>query len=149
MQNALNPANALPGTGAGPLLGDLPSNMHSMIVVFRWIDFLLHRVKRDRLLQLMNYYHEIGWIGEEARSRIMKIARGTLQDVGSYDLEEEEDPGIDPTDQGIVYRSMSEYRLSAADHIRSLMFIMRLKGEEFDGTEVADIEGELNSILGL
>ena len=66
----------------------VPDNTEALVLSFKWIDFLLHRIKRERLQQLMSYYQELGWISENAKSSLLTIARGTLQDVGSFTMEE-------------------------------------------------------------
>jgi flagellar protein FlaD len=131
------------------ILDAIPGDMQATITVFRWLDFLLHRVKRERLLPLMNYYHDIGWIGEKARKQLMTMARGTLQDVESFSLEEDELGSSNATAETMIYRPVAEYRLSATDHIRSLMFIKKITGETLDGTEMTDLEGELHTMLGI
>lgn len=132
------------------ILEDLPCDMESMITTFRWIDFLLHRVKRERMAQLMSYYQEIGWIGSKAKAQILSIARGTVQDAGSF---EDEADTFTETGQAIgqsmEYQRVNDFRLTASDHIRTLMFIMKIMGEPDQTIDAGDWESVQPSLGGM
>jgi flagellar protein FlaD len=132
------------------ILDDLPCDMESMITTFRWIDFLLHRVKRERLAQLMNYYQEIGWIGPRAKAQVISIARGTVQDANTFENEGEvfTEAGT-AVSQGLDYQKVNDFRLTATDHIKTLMFIMKIVGEPGDNLDANEWESETPSFGGL
>jgi flagellar protein FlaD len=132
------------------ILDDLPCDMESMITTFRWIDFLLHRVKRERLAQLMSYYQEIGWIGPRVKAQVLSIARGTVQDANSFESEgeafAEAGQGLG---NGLEYQHVNDFRLTASDHIKTLMFIMKIVGEPNESMGVNEWESETHSFGGL
>lgn len=132
------------------ILEELPCDTEAMITTFRWVDFLLHRVKRERLAQLMTYYEEIGWIGSGAKSQVISIARGTIQDVASY--ESEENAFTEPDQEmnnGLDYQRVNDYRLTATDHVKTLMFIMKIVGEPQDELDVNRWETDPHTVMGI
>jgi len=130
-------------------LAELPSDLEAMVTVFKWIDYLLHRVKRERLMQLMSYYEEIGWIGPRAKEQLLNIARGTLQDTTSFTEEGEVLEGANPMKQELEYQRINEYRMTASEHVRSLMFIMKILGEPVEPFVVSRWETDLQNFSGL
>lgn len=148
MAVALKPAYASEGeTGErSSIMREIPPNTEALVLSFKWIDFLLHRIKRERLQQLMGYYQELGWIGDRAKTSLLTMARGTLQDVGSFQLEEDVHGGTGTQDD-LVFQNLREYRLSAADHIRSLMFIKKIMGEDVDSLELGRWEAEFHRMI--
>jgi archaellum component FlaD/FlaE len=114
------------------VLADVPDDTAATVHLLRWIDYLLHRVKRERIMQLMCYYEEIGWIGPRAKEKILGMTRGILQDASSFApgeefLEDVEDVCPDPGTHRI-----NEYRLTASEHMRSLMYINKIRGGQMD-----------------
>jgi flagellar protein FlaD len=126
-------------------LTEIPNDLEAMVTTFKWVDFLLHRVKRERLIQLMSYYEEIGWIGPKAKGQLLDIARGTLQDVNTFS-----EPAEEMLEGGykepLEYQRVNEYRLTASEHVKSLMFIMKILGEQVEPFVVNRWEADLQEI---
>ncbi|HHC19374.1 MAG TPA: flagella protein [Euryarchaeota archaeon] len=130
-----------------PILDRIPNDFISTTITLRWIGFLLERVDRKSLPLLLEYYKDIGWISDYAKRQLMAYARGIVQDV-SYSEEEliAEFGGTTVKPEEEVKRSIEDWRLPAEDHIKSLIFIMRIKGEEIDKDLLNSIEMEIKKL---
>jgi flagellar protein FlaD len=116
-------------------------------LVMRWIEFLFERLKRNRISPVLEYYHEIGWISEEVKTQIMSYARGEHQDVTSYEPEDHlmDSPGGDGLLQK-EFKSIDDWRLSAEDHLRSLLFLEMIAGRKVDKDKLNSLEQEIAKI---
>jgi len=140
-----------------PLLATLRNDYATTVLVLRWIEFLLGRVKRSNISALLDYYEDIGWISPTVKTNIMAYARGEVQDVNAYgpDLKDsmtpfavcdESSPVLD--DQGTPvhphHRPMDDWKLSAEDHLKSLLFIKKIAGCRIDKDELNTLEQEIS-----
>ena len=91
-----------------PYLKTMPGKYAAEITLFEWLEFLLERGGVKRSLQALDYYENVGWIGEEASEQLRDHVRGF---AGPADEEEHTD-------------------LEMADHVLSLVFIARLASME-------------------
>jgi flagellar protein FlaD len=94
---------------------------------------MLERVRRDKISLLLDYYRDVGWISETVKSQIMTYARGELQDVTKYDVEHENDDllaGYEDDDLPEDYKKVTDWRLSAEDHLKSLLFLKKMAGQK-------------------
>ncbi len=130
-----------------PILEKIPNDFISTTITLRWIGFLLERVDRKTLPLLLEYYKDIGWISDYAKRQLMAYARGVIQDV-SYSEEElvAEFGGTTVKPEEEIKRTIEDWRLPAEDHIKSLIFIMRIKGEEIDKDLLNSIEMEIRKL---
>ena len=61
----------------GVYLWSCPPGFESSMLLLGWADMLLKSAgSRESLLALVNYYHNIGWIGDPARDQILAYADG-------------------------------------------------------------------------
>ncbi len=130
-----------------PILEKIPNDFVSTTITLRWIAFLLERVDRKHLPLLLEYYKDIGWISETAKRQLMAYARGVIQDL-SYGEEElvAEFGGTTVSPESEAKRQTVDWRLPAEDHIKSLIFILRIKGEEIDKDLLNSIEMEIRKL---
>ncbi len=135
-----------PGT---PILTHIRKDYYTIVLLMRWIEFLFEHVKRDKITLLLDYYVDIGWISKGVKSEIMAYARGEVQDVTRYFPEEEIEAEIETPDGTIktptphIYRKVEDWRLSAEDHLKSLLFIMKIAGEEVNKDRLNSLEQEI------
>lgn len=126
-----------------PLLSSIPHDFLTLVTVMRWIEFLFERVTRDKISLVLDYYVDVGWISEDVKSEIMSYARGEIQDVTKYLPSEEggEDlfQGL-PAPTAAPYKKVEDWRLSADDHLKSLMFIQKIAGLEVDKDRLNSLE---------
>lgn len=128
-----------------PILWYIKKDYSTTVLVMRWIEFMFERVKRDKVSLLLDYYKDIGWIGDDIKSQIMGYARGEIQDVLAY---EEEDITAEPFQAGgvpIDYKKVNDWRLSAEDHLKSLLFIMKISGQDVNKDHLNSLEQEISS----
>ena len=95
----------------------------NIIVLLNWIEFLMERVGRNNLMDVLDYYVDIGWISEGVRSEIMAYARG-----------------ID------YYVEKPTWRLLPEDHTKSLLFIEKLRGRKIDRNMLSTIDREMAKV---
>lgn len=128
-----------------PILWEIQKNYSTTVLVMRWIEFMFERVKRDKISLLMDYYKDIGWISDEIKSLIMGYARGEIQDVLSYEEEEITTEPFQTNPLPIDYKQVNDWRLSAEDHLKSLLFIMKISGKDVDKDNLNSLEQEISS----
>jgi flagellar protein FlaD len=133
----------------GPILKTIKRDYYTIVLLMRWIEFLFERVKRDKITLLLDYYVDIGWISREVKSEIMAYARGEVQDVTKYFPEEEIEAEIETPAGTIkapkprIYKKVEDWRLSAEDHLKSLLFIMKIAGIEVNKDKLNSLEQEI------
>jgi len=127
--------------GGKPILTSIKHDYLTLVLVMRWIEFLLERTIRDRLSLVLDYYRDVGWITDEVKSEILSYARGEMQDVTKY-LTQEEAKDILPGDvsPNASYKKVDEWRLSADDHLKSLLFIMKIADINVDRDKLNSLE---------
>jgi flagellar protein FlaD len=118
--------SAVPVTGAG---GDvklqyLDNKAETSIILLNWIEFLLEKVGRNNLTEVLEYYIDIGWISEEVCEKIIAYANG-----------------ID------YYVERPTWKLLPDDHTKSLMFIEQLKGKKLDKTMLSKLERDVEKVV--
>lgn len=110
-------------------LKKVPSDPESIIVLMKWLQYLLDKCGRDNLSNILDYYVDIGWISQDAKISLIDYSQGI-------------------TDEGkkgeIPRKSITD--LPSKDHIQSLIFIQKLKGKQFDKHFIDRIDGELARI---
>jgi len=126
-----------------PLLAYIPHDYLTLVLVMRWIEFLFERVTRDKISLVLDYYVDVGWISEDVKSEIMSYARGEMQDVTKYmgheEVQEEVFRDV-PAPTAAPYKKVEDWRLSADDHLKSLLFIQKVAGLEVDKDRLNSLE---------
>ncbi len=102
----------------------LDSRPETPIVLLNWIEFLMEKVGRNNLSDVLEYYIEIGWISEEVSSKMMAYA-----------------DGID------YYVEKPVWKLLPEDHVRSLLFIEQLRGRKIDKNLYLKLERDVGKII--
>ncbi|MEF8879910.1 MAG: FlaD/FlaE family flagellar protein [Candidatus Thermoplasmatota archaeon] len=108
-------------------LTQIPNDPESVIVLMKWLQFLVDKCSRDNLPDVLDYYVDIGWISEEAKINLLDYSNGIT--------EKEESKNV---------KGVSE--LPSHDHIQSFIFIQKLKGHSFDRHFIDRIDGEISRI---
>lgn len=130
-----------------PLLAYIPHDYLTLVLVMRWIEFLFERVTRDKISLVLDYYVDVGWISEDVKSEIMSYARGEMQDVTKYMGQEEvrEEVFRDlPLPTAAPYKKVEDWRLSADDHLKSLLFVQKIAGLEVDKDRLNSLEQNIS-----
>jgi len=125
-----------------PILAHIEKDYLTLVLVMRWIEFLFERIQRDKISLVLDYYRDLGWISEDVKSEIMAYARGEMQDVTKYmEHEEVQDDAIEEEPAPpFGYKKVEDWRLSADDHLKSLLFIMKIAGREVNKDALNSLE---------
>ncbi len=102
----------------------LDNRSETSIILLNWIEFLMEKVGRNNLAEVLEYYIEIGWINEEVCSIMMSYASG-----------------ID------YFVERPSWKLLPEDHTKSLLFIEQLLGNKVDRMVFSRLERDVNRII--
>lgn len=103
---AAAPAQALPAE-PGVYVWHVQPGFESSMLLLGWADMLLKSAgSRESLLDLVNYYHNIGWIGDPARDQLLAYADGLATPTGSAPI---------------------DWRANVEVHEKSLLFVEKLR----------------------
>jgi archaellum component FlaD/FlaE len=97
----------------------------NLMLVLKWLEFLLKKAGYVGMIKALLYYEELGWISETVRSKLIKIAED-IKAGGGY----------------------GKKSLTIRDHMVSLFFISKLQGLKVSPMIYASIVEELQE-LGL
>jgi flagellar protein FlaD len=98
-------------------------------VLMKWLQYLIDKCGRVYLSEVLEYYVDIGWISEEAKIGLLDYSGGITEESKKNDA---------------TRKPMSH--LPSKDHIQSLLFIQKLKGNQVDKHFLDRIDGELSKI---
>lgn len=110
--------------GQGVRLSYLDNRPETSIILLNWIEFLMEKVGRNNLFDVLEYYMEIGWISEDVSSRMMAYASG-----------------ID------YFVERPSWKLLPEDHTKSLLFIEQLRGKKVDKMLFSRLERDVDKII--
>ena len=107
-------------------LTDLPNDPESIIVLMKWLQYLVDKLGKSKLPDILGYYVDIDWISDDVRLDLMKYSKG-ITDDGKKD-------------------ASGSMTLPTKDHIQSLLFIQKLKGIELDERFIWRIDREMEKM---
>lgn len=114
-------------TSSEPRLKQIPNDAKSIMILLKWIEFMIERVGYDGLEELLNYYVDINWISDNVLFTILRYAKGIR-----------------------LYHQNSDWRpvgyMNVQDHITSLLFIEALRTGRFNKELVMEVEREIYKI---
>ena len=107
-------------------LEDIPEDTLSTMLVFKWLEFLISRVGLNNLIDILDYYYNLGWISEKVVNKLIKISKNMKY------LSEELRKPVD--------------KMIPEDHIVSLLYIEKLAGRPIPIDELENIDREVKRI---
>jgi len=110
-------------------LTEIPNDPESVIVLMKWLQYLIDKCGRPNLSNILDYYVDIGWLSEDAKISLVDYSHGIT----------EENKNREPIRKDLTH-------LPSKDHIQSFVFIQKLKGRQFDKHFIDRIDGELARI---
>ncbi len=110
-----------------PRLSRIPEDVLSIMIAMKWLEFLIEKVGITNLPEVLEFYSDLGWISEEVVTKLLKYARGTK-----------------PFHQDLDWKP--EDKLTARDHMLSLLFIERLRGRKISKDLLIKLEREVQKI---
>ena len=111
-------------------LTEIPNNPESVIILMKWLQYLIDRCGHLNLSNILDYYVDIGWLSQDAKISLIDYSQGITEEKKEGELKRK-----DVTD------------LPSKDHIQSLIFIQKLKGRQFDKHFIERIDNEISRIV--
>ena len=109
-------------------LTQVPNDPENIIVVMKWLQYLVDKCSHTFLSEVLDYYVDIGWITDNAKISLVDYSQGITGEGNKNNT------------------SGKTTNLPAKDHIQSLLYIQKLKGVQLDKHFLDRIEGELSRI---
>jgi flagellar protein FlaD len=103
-------------------LTQINNDPNSLLLLFKWLDFLIKKVGYQGMIKTLLFYEEVGWITREVRDQIIKYSR----------------------DLGGTRASRGNRKLTILEHIISLFFIIKLQGLEVSPTLYSEVVNQLD-----
>jgi len=110
-------------------LKTVPNDPESIIIVMKWLQFLIDKCGHMNLKEILDYYVDIGWINDDVKISLIDYSSGISEDKFK---------------KGKFQQNANDF--SSSDHIQSLMFIQKLKGYKFDKHFIDRVEDEMSKI---
>ncbi|MEA3457805.1 MAG: FlaD/FlaE family flagellar protein [Candidatus Thermoplasmatota archaeon] len=111
-------------------LTEIPNDPESVVVLMKWLQFLIDKCRRSYLSDILDYYVDVGWISEDAKISLIDYSSGITEERKK---------------EGTVSKGASD--LPVRDHIQSLLFIQKLKGKQFDKHFLDRIDGDISRMM--
>ena len=108
-------------------LKEVPSDPESIIVLMKWLQYLIDICGHDNLSNILDYYVDIGWITQDAKIGLIDYSQGITEETKKDSVTKISD-------------------LPSKDHIQSFIYIQKLKGVQLDKHFIDRIDGELTRI---
>ncbi|MFA5101912.1 MAG: FlaD/FlaE family flagellar protein [Candidatus Thermoplasmatota archaeon] len=108
-------------------LEHIPGDPESIVVIMKWLQYLVDRTGKNALAGALGYYVDVGWISEDVRLDLINYSKGITED---------------PAQEG-----NRPPHLPTKDHLQSLLFIQKLKGIQLDDRFLNKIERDMEKII--
>ncbi len=109
-------------------LHELCNETEHIVVLMKWLQYLVDKTGKTQLPEILTYYVDIGWISDDVRLDMIDYAKG-ITDIQTKDGTKK-----------------SSYELTTKDHIQSLLFIQKLKGQQLDERFISKIDREMQKM---
>jgi archaeal flagellar protein FlaD len=109
-------------------LQKVPNDAESIIVLMKWLQYLIDKCGRDNLSNILDYYVDINWISSDVKISLLDYSHGIKEERTN-----------NTTNKNIT-------DLPSKDHIQSFVYIQKLKGKQFDNRFIDRVDSELNRI---
>ncbi len=116
------------GQDALQSLEAIPNDPESIVIVMKWLSFMVERIGKHGLPDVLGYYVDIGWISDDVRLDLINYSKGIIEDLSHSDNQRE-----------------TAY-LPTKDHLQSLLFIQKLKGIHLDERFLNRIDREMEKM---
>ncbi len=107
-------------------LFEILNDPESVVVLMKWLQYLVDKLGKNNLPDILGYYVDIDWISDDVRLDLIKYSKG-----------------ITDAKEGLK-KGMTN--LSTRDHIQSLLFIQKLKGQQLDERFIWKIDREMEKM---
>ncbi len=107
-------------------LEQIPNDPESIVVIMKWLQYLVDKTGKNNLPDVLGYYVDIGWISDTVRLDLIDYSKGLIEEPAS---------GTPRSSQ-----------LPTRDHLQSLLFIQKLKGVQMDERLIDKIERDMEKM---
>lgn len=108
----------------------ISSNPESVVILMKWLQYLIDKCGRENLANILDYYVDVGWISQDAKISLIDYSHGITDENKKR--------------EGTIGKTIND--LPSKDHIQSLIFIQKLKGRQFDKHFLERIDEEINRL---
>jgi archaellum component FlaD/FlaE len=109
-------------------LNTIPSDAESIVVVMKWLSFMVERIGKPHIPDVLGYYVDIGWISDDVRLDLLNYAKGITNDTTP------------------IASTKDTNHLPTKDHLQSLLFIQKLKGVHLDDRFLNRIDRDMEKL---
>lgn len=109
-------------------LQTIPSDPESIIIVMKWLSFMVDRIGKRSLPDVLGYYVDIGWISDDVRLDLINYSKGIIEDPNA------------------PFTQNDTNHLPTKDHLQSLLFIQKLKGIHLDDRFLNRIDRDMEKM---
>ena len=114
-------------TGDMQPLEQIPTNPESIVVLMKWLQYLVEKTGKNNLPDVLGYYVDIGWISDDVRLDLLEYSKGITEDQTST--------------------GAHTAHLPTRDHLQSLLYIQKLKGIQLDDRFLSKIERDMEKMI--
>jgi archaellum component FlaD/FlaE len=108
-------------------LEQIPQDPESIVVIMKWLQYLVERVGKNNLPDVLGYYVDIGWISDDVRLDLISYSKGITEETGQ--------------------KGTHLTHLPTKDHLQSLLFIQKLKGVQLDDRFLSKIDRNMEKLV--
>jgi archaellum component FlaD/FlaE len=108
-------------------LDHIPSDPESIVVIMKWLQYLVDKIGKNNVPDILGYYVDIGWISDDVRLDLINYSKGITEAPNQT--------------------SPPSSHLPTRDHVQSLLFIQKLKGVQLDDRFLSKIERDMEKIV--
>src|SRR3990172_10609065 len=138
---------AMSPTPRNALVLRIDEDARSWVLLPRLVGFLLSRVDREHLGQVLEHYERLGWVGTAAIDQALAVAEGELQDIHDDHIEQQEALLTASAGGDLPPFDRTEWRLTAQDHLTSLWFVKSLSGVRVDAQGWRELQRDIETML--
>ena len=107
-------------------LTEITNDPEHIVVLLKWLQYLIEKIGNDQLPTLLDYYVDIHWISENVCMDLLKYAKGIT--IGENEKTKQHHPS----------------NFTMIDHLQSLLYIQKLKGTALTEDFLWKIDNELD-----
>jgi len=121
----LEPADILGGEMQP--LEQIPNDPESIVVIMKWLQYLVDKAGKNNLPDVLDYYVDISWISDDVRYDLLSYSKGITEELAQA--------------------GARTSHLPTRDHLQSLLFIQKLKGVQLDERFLGKIERDMEKMV--
>ena len=107
-------------------LEQIPNDPESIVVIMKWLQYLVDKTGKNNLPDTLGYYVDIGWISDNVRLDLIGYSKGLTEEL--------------------TLTATRSSHLPTRDHLQSLLFIQKLKGIQLDDRFIGKIERDMEKM---